>query len=68
MTLSRRADYSAIHSADHSRGHSAARSASPSASFYAMTDDEEGGYNTVTHTETGRGVKLLFSKSKVRPA
>lgn len=31
-----------------------------------MSDDEEGGYNTVTHTESGRGVKLLFSKSKVR--
>ncbi|OAQ65075.2 GTPase-activating protein GYP7 [Pochonia chlamydosporia 170] len=30
-----------------------------------MSDDEEGGYNTITHTETGRGVKLLFSKSKV---
>lgn len=30
-----------------------------------MSDDEEGDYNTVTHTETGRGVKLLFSKSKV---
>ncbi|KID79339.1 GTPase-activating protein [Metarhizium brunneum] len=39
--------------------------ASPSASFYAMSDDEEGGYNTITHAETGRGVKLLFSKSKV---
>jgi len=42
-----------------------ARPASPSSSFYAMSDDEEGGYNTITHTETGRGVKLLFSKSKV---
>lgn len=41
--------------------------ASPSASFYAMSDDEEGGYNTITHAETGRGVKLLFSKSKVCP-
>lgn len=41
------------------------RSVSPSTSFYAMSDDEEGGYNTVTHTESGRGVKLLFSKSKV---
>lgn len=41
------------------------RSASPSNSFYALSDDEEGGYNTITHTETGRGVKLLFSKSKV---
>ncbi|KAG8424844.1 GTPase activating protein [Metarhizium acridum] len=39
--------------------------ASPSASFYAMSDDEEGGYNTITRAETGRGVKLLFSKSKV---
>ncbi|KIH87159.1 GTPase-activating protein GYP7 [Sporothrix brasiliensis 5110] len=41
------------------------RSASPEGSYYAMSDDEEGGYNTVTHTETGRGVKLLYSKSKV---
>jgi hypothetical protein len=39
--------------------------ASPSASFYAMSDDEEGEYNTIRHTKTGRGVKLLFSKSKV---
>lgn len=31
-----------------------------------MSDDEEGGYNTITHMESGRGVKLLFSKSKVR--
>lgn len=30
-----------------------------------MSDDEEGDYDTITHTETGRGVKLLFSKSKV---
>jgi hypothetical protein len=43
-----------------------ARPTSPAESFYAMSDDEEGGYNTITHTETGRGVKLLFSKSKVR--
>ncbi|CAK7233576.1 GTPase activating protein [Sporothrix curviconia] len=41
------------------------RSSSPEGSYYAMSDDEEGGYNTVTHTETGRGVKLLYSKSKV---
>ncbi|KAK4151750.1 rab-GTPase-TBC domain-containing protein [Chaetomidium leptoderma] len=41
------------------------RPASPTGSFYAMSDDEEGGYDTITHTETGRGVKLLFSKSKV---
>ncbi|KAK5654812.1 hypothetical protein OQA88_6848 [Cercophora sp. LCS_1] len=41
------------------------RSSSPSGSFYAMSDDEEGGYDTITHTPTGRGVKLLYSKSKV---
>ncbi|KAI1776389.1 GTPase-activating protein GYP7 [Hypoxylon cercidicola] len=41
------------------------RSSSPSGSFYAMSDDEEGEYDTITHTETGRGVKLLYSKSKV---
>jgi hypothetical protein len=39
---------------------------SPSASFYDVSDDEEGEYNTITHTSSGRGVKLLFSKSKVR--
>jgi hypothetical protein len=38
---------------------------SPTASFYAMSDDEEGEYNTVRHTRTGKGVKLLFTKSKV---
>ncbi|PMB66280.1 GTPase-activating protein GYP7 [Beauveria bassiana] len=41
------------------------RSASPSNSYYAVTDDDEGAYDTITHTETGKGVKLLFSKSKV---
>lgn len=41
------------------------RPVSPSTSFYALSDDEEGEYDTITHTETGRGVKLLFSKSKV---
>lgn len=41
------------------------RAASPSTSFYALSDDEEGDYNTITHTESGKGVKLLFSKSKV---
>ncbi|KAK7967368.1 GTPase activating protein [Apiospora aurea] len=41
------------------------RPASPTGSFFAMSDDEEGEYNTITHTESGRGVKLLFSKSKV---
>lgn len=30
-----------------------------------MSDDEEGDYNTITHTSTGRGVKLLYTKSKV---
>ncbi|KAL1880219.1 hypothetical protein VTK73DRAFT_6047 [Phialemonium thermophilum] len=38
---------------------------SPEGSFYAMSDDDEGDYNTITHMETGRGVKLLYSKSKV---
>ncbi|KAH7032769.1 GTPase-activating protein GYP7 [Microdochium trichocladiopsis] len=41
------------------------RSSSPTGSFYAMSDDEEGGYDTITHAASGRGVKLLFSKSKV---
>ncbi|KAI9049600.1 hypothetical protein LZ554_006626 [Drepanopeziza brunnea f. sp. 'monogermtubi'] len=43
----------------------APRTASPSNSFYAMSDDEEGDYNTITHTASGKGVKLLYSKSKV---
>ncbi|KAI9698025.1 MAG: GTPase activating protein [Candelina mexicana] len=38
---------------------------SPSASFYDLSDDEEGEYNTITHSISGRGVKLLYSKSKV---
>lgn len=38
---------------------------SPSASFYDLSDDEEGEYNTIMHSSSGRGVKLLFSKSKV---
>ncbi|KAJ4287687.1 GTPase activating protein [Kalmusia sp. IMI 367209] len=38
---------------------------SPSASFYDLSDDEEGEYNTIRHTESGRGVKLLYTKSKV---
>ena len=38
---------------------------SPSASFYDVSDDEEGGYSTIAHANTGRGVKLLYSKSKV---
>lgn len=39
--------------------------ASPSGSFYDLSDDNEADYNTITHTSTGRSVKLLFSKSKV---
>jgi len=38
---------------------------SPSASFYDVSDDDEGEYNTIRHTETGKGVKLLYTKSKV---
>jgi len=38
---------------------------SPTSSFYALSDDEEGEYDTITHTSSGRGVKLLYSKSKV---
>jgi hypothetical protein len=41
-----------------------ARAASPS-SFYALSDDEEGEYDTIAQTGSRRGVKLLFSKSKV---
>ncbi|KAL8838713.1 MAG: hypothetical protein Q9170_002015 [Blastenia crenularia] len=39
--------------------------ASPSASFYDLSDGEEGEYNTIMHSTSGQGVKLLFSKSKV---
>ncbi|KAL8748431.1 MAG: hypothetical protein Q9184_007309 [Pyrenodesmia sp. 2 TL-2023] len=38
---------------------------SPSASFYDLSDNEEGEYNTIMHSTSGQGVKLLFSKSKV---
>lgn len=38
---------------------------SPTASFYDLSDNEEGEYNTIMHSQSGRGVKLLFSKSKV---
>jgi len=38
---------------------------SPTASFYDVSDDEEDEYNTIAHSASGRGVKLLFSKSKV---
>lgn len=40
--------------------------ASPSGSYYDLSDDDEEEYNTITHSSTGRGVRLLFSKSKVR--
>jgi hypothetical protein len=39
--------------------------ASPTESFTDLSDDEEHDYNTITQTATGKGVKLLFSKSKV---
>lgn len=41
------------------------RPVSPVGSLYAMSDDEEGEYNTITHAGSGKGVKLLYSKSKV---
>ena len=41
------------------------RTPSPTASLYDMSDDEEGEYNTIRSKTTGKGVKLLFSKSKV---
>ncbi|KAL2351379.1 rab-GTPase-TBC domain-containing protein [Cryomyces antarcticus] len=38
---------------------------SPTASFYDMSDDEEGEYHTIKHSQSGKGVKLLYAKSKV---
>ena len=38
---------------------------SPTASVYDLSDGEEDEYNTIMHSTSGRGVKLLFSKSKV---
>ncbi|KAI2843434.1 hypothetical protein CBS11350_5303 [Aspergillus niger] len=38
---------------------------SPTASYYDVSDDEEDEYNTISHSTSRRGVKLLFSKSKV---
>lgn len=38
---------------------------SPSASLYDLSDDEESDYNTIAEATAGKGVKLLFSKSKV---
>lgn len=42
-----------------------ARATSPNGSFYALSDDEEGEYNTIRAARSGKGVKLLFCKSKV---
>ena len=39
---------------------------SPTTSVFDLSDDEEGEYNTIMQSDSGRGVKLLFSKSKVR--
>lgn len=39
--------------------------ASPTGSYYDLSDDNEDEYSTITHSSTGRTVKLLFSKSKV---
>lgn len=38
---------------------------SPTASFYDVSDDDEDEYSTIAHARSGRGVKLLYSKSKV---
>lgn len=38
---------------------------SPAASFYDFSDDDEDEYSTIAHARSGRGVKLLYSKSKV---
>ncbi|SMY28129.1 unnamed protein product [Zymoseptoria tritici ST99CH_1A5] len=38
---------------------------SPTASFYDMSDEEESEYSTVRHSRSGKGVKLLYCKSKV---
>ncbi|KAL4884039.1 putative GTPase activating protein [Aspergillus karnatakaensis] len=38
---------------------------SPTASFFDVSDDEEDEYNTIAHAASRKGVRLLFSKSKV---
>ncbi|KAL4927497.1 GTPase-activating protein GYP7 [Aspergillus undulatus] len=38
---------------------------SPTASFYDVSDEEEDEYNTIAHATSRKGVRLLFSKSKV---
>lgn len=39
---------------------------SPTASYYDLSDDDEDEYNTIAHARSGKGVKLLYSKSKVQ--
>ena len=39
---------------------------SPSASFYDVSDDDETEYSTIKHSKLEKGVKLLYTKSKVR--
>lgn len=38
---------------------------SPTASYYDVSDEEEQDYSTISHKSSSKGVKLLFSKSKV---
>ncbi|KAL4967387.1 GTPase-activating protein GYP7 [Aspergillus stella-maris] len=38
---------------------------SPTASFFDVSDEEEDEYNTIAHATSKKGVRLLFSKSKV---
>ncbi|KAJ5438964.1 GTPase-activating protein GYP7 [Penicillium daleae] len=38
---------------------------SPTASFYDLSDNDEDEYNTIAQAQSRRGVKLLYSKSKV---
>ncbi|KAL4872092.1 hypothetical protein BDV12DRAFT_6209 [Aspergillus spectabilis] len=38
---------------------------SPTASFFDVSDDDEDEYNTIAHAASKKGVRLLFSKSKV---
>ncbi|OQE21685.1 hypothetical protein PENSTE_c011G01971 [Penicillium steckii] len=38
---------------------------SPSASYYDVSDEDEDEYNTIAHAQSRKGVKLLYSKSKV---
>jgi hypothetical protein len=38
---------------------------SPTASFFDVSDEEEDEYNTIAHAAAKKGVRLLYSKSKV---